>query len=133
VTLLDPSRDPERVVRSLLVSDPDVAALTSTVATSLPAAATFPLVRLVTLGGPGLDEEDSRRNVANVRVEAWATSRATAAELRDACRRVLQAAPLHRVEVAACREVSGPAWNPDPQDLRPRFVWTVQITILQED
>jgi hypothetical protein len=106
---------------------------------SLSASQTWPAVRLSLTGGGGRDEIDQRRDVADVRVEAWGESQTDTPTARDDLRVLVEACRDALIDtlgdygygmVVRSRELSGPTWAPDPQDFRPRMTWTHELTIL---
>lgn len=115
------------------------------IVTDLARASGWPALRMSDLGGAGIDEIDQRRDVAILRLEAWGNKTdedhpEARAELKagvEAVRAAIAAAsdvPTLTTAgwVSRSRELSRPAWAPDPTNNRPRFTWTVELTILQE-
>lgn len=138
--------DPVLASRQILTADATVTGLVAQrISTIIPPTPTWPLIRLSSLGGSGLDEIDGRRDIRSVRIEAWGaktdesdTALADLEAVVDAVRAAFQAvseagATVDAGVIARARELSAPAWVPDPTDNRPRFTWTEELTILEED
>jgi hypothetical protein len=90
------------------------------VVADIPATRPAEFVRVIRTGGP---RETLRSEAAIVAVEAWAQKKARAVELANKARAVLNAADG---SVFGVRELSGPAYLPDPSSTQIRYTMTFQ-------
>lgn len=122
--------DAELLAVTALRADADLAAIVDTrVYTSIPAEPTFPLVRVVRVGG--IPEIRQHLDVARLQVDAWG---ATKFEARTAA--ATAQAVLHRLVgshdegvVTAVVDDLGLSWQPDAETGQPRYTLGVALYI----
>lgn len=126
--------DAELLAVNALRADGDLDVLVDgRVYTAIPANATFPLIRVIRIGGVPVIRQ--HLDVARLQVDAWAgrlDDPATAATAKGTARRVAAAAQaaLHAAigshaegVVTGVEDDLGLSWQPDPEENRARYLF----------
>lgn len=101
---------------------------TVTVATQVPTSRPAQLVRVLRTGGVHHPDQNVPVEQAQLTVECWAATQATAHDLSQLSRALVYASRGVVDGVSRVEEVSAPAYLPDPLSDQPRWTFTVLVT-----
>lgn len=86
-------------------------------------------VRVLRTGGP---QDTPVTDLAQLTIEGWATAEATAHDLAQMCRALLQAAigtVVNGAPIYGYQEMNGPQNLPDPTSAMPRYSFTIRYRL----